>query len=287
MKNYVDEKQFKADIRKYAQQNHISGNEIGRLWQEVMLDDLLKRISLSKYKDNFILKGGLLLSAVVGINNRSTEDIDGEIKGFDLTESEIEKVFTVICNTKPDNDPLEIALTKIEKIHESEEYKGFRLHFNASFKTIRYPLKVDISITPREIHYNYMPHLENEEIEIWAYNMETVTAEKLETVITRGIANTRMKDFYDLYILQNKNVKIDIPTLQAAFINTANYRNSIFYKDGKIDMDYCLQQIDKIQNNQRMQRLWQNYVRKHPFVNDLTFNQTILAARDWIKKIDN
>jgi hypothetical protein len=114
VKNYVDEKQFKADIRKYAQQNHISGNEIGRLWQEVMLDDLLKRISLSKYKDNFILKGGLLLSAVVGINNRSTEDIDGEIKGFDLTESEIEKVFTVICNTKPDNDPLEIALTKIE-----------------------------------------------------------------------------------------------------------------------------------------------------------------------------
>ena len=96
MKNYVDEKQFKADIRKYAQQNHISGNEIGRLWQEVMLDDLLKRISLSKYKDNFILKGGLLLSAVVGINNRSTEDIDGEIKGIDQPESEIEKVKTGI-----------------------------------------------------------------------------------------------------------------------------------------------------------------------------------------------
>ncbi|ADX70266.1 nucleotidyl transferase AbiEii/AbiGii toxin family protein [Lactobacillus helveticus] len=246
MKNYVDEKQFKADIRKYAQRNHISGNEIGRLWQEVMLDDLLKRISISKYKDNFILKGGLLLSAVVGINNRSTEDIDGEIKGFDLTEDEIEKVFTVICNTKPDNDPLEIILTKIEKIHENEEYKGFRLHFNASFKTIKYPLKVDIStgdvITPREIHYNYMPHLEDEKIEIWAYNMETVTAD---------------------------------------------YRNSIFYKEGKIDKDYCLQQIDKIQNNQRMQRLWQNYVRKHPFVNGITFDQTILATRGWIEKIDN
>lgn len=291
MKNYVDEKQFKADIRKYARKNHISGNEIGRLWQEVMLDDLLKRISISKYKDNFILKGGLLLSAVVGINNRSTEDIDGEIKGFDLTEDEIEKVFTVICNTKPDNDPLEIVLTKIEKIHENEEYKGFRLHFNASFKTIKYPLKVDIStgdvITPREIHYNYMPHLEDEKIEIWAYNMETVTAEKLETVITRGVANTRMKDFYDLYILQNRNVNIDIKTLQAAFINTAAYRNSIFYKEGKIDKDYCLQQIDKIQNDQRMQRLWQNYVRKHPFVNGITFDQTISATRDWIEKIDN
>ncbi|NRN76830.1 hypothetical protein IMAU50019_01086 [Lactobacillus helveticus] len=163
-----------------------------------------------------------------------------------MTEDEIEKVFTVICNTKPDNDPLEIILTKIEKIHENEEYKGFRLHFNASFKTIKYPLKVDIStgdvITPREIHYNYMPHLEDEKIEIWAYNMETVTAD---------------------------------------------YRNSIFYKEGKIDKDYCLQQIDKIQNNQRMQRLWQNYVRKHPFVNGITFDQTILATRGWIEKIDN
>lgn len=87
MKNYTDEKQFKADIRKYAENHRISGNEIGRLWQEVMLDDLLKRISLSEYKNNFILKGGLLLSAVVGINNRSTEDIDGEIKGLDLTEN--------------------------------------------------------------------------------------------------------------------------------------------------------------------------------------------------------
>lgn len=87
MKNYTDEKQFKADIRKYAENHHISGNEIGRLWQEVMLDDLLKRISLSEYKNNFILKGGLLLSAVVAINNRLTEDIDGEIKGLDLTEN--------------------------------------------------------------------------------------------------------------------------------------------------------------------------------------------------------
>lgn len=115
MKNYTDEKQFKADIRKYAENHHISGNEIGRLWQEVMLDDLLKRISLSEYKNNFILKGGLLLSAVVAINNRLTEDIDGEIKGLDLTENEIEKVFTSICNIKPDNGPLEITLSEIEK----------------------------------------------------------------------------------------------------------------------------------------------------------------------------
>lgn len=289
MKNYTDEKQFKADIRKYAENHHISGNEIGRLWQEVMLDDLLKRISLSEYKNNFILKGGLLLSAVVGINNRSTEDIDGEIKGLDLTENEIEKVFTSICNIKPDNDPLEITLSEIEKIHENEEYKGYRLHFNASFKSIKYPLKVDIStgdvIMPREIRYDYTSHLENEKIEIWAYTMETVVAEKLETVITRGIANTRMKDFYDLYILQDKNIEINIATLKLAFTNTAKYRNVSFYKKGKLDKKYCLQQIHKIEKSQRMQGLWQRYEKKHPFAENITFDQTVSAAKSWINRL--
>lgn len=140
------------------------------------------------------------------------------------------------------------------------------MHFNASFKSIKYPLKVDIStgdvITPREIRYNYTSHLENEKIEIWAYTMETVVAEKLETVITRGIANTRMKDFYDLYILQDKNIEINIATLKLAFTNTAKYRNVIFYKKGKLDKKYCLQQIHKIGKNQRMQGLWQRYEKK-------------------------
>lgn len=226
---------------------------------------------------------------MVGINNRSTEDIDGEIKGFDLTENQIEKVFTAICNIKPDNDPLEITLNRIEKIHENEKYKGYRLHFNASFKTIKYPLKVDIStgdvITPREIRYNYTPHLENEKIKIWAYTMETVIAEKLETVLTRGIVNTRMKDFYDLYVLQDKDVDINLSTLRLAFNNTAKYRKSIFFREDKVDQDYCLQQINKIQNNQRMRRLWQIYAQKHPFAKHITFDQNISAVKIWINKI--
>lgn len=163
------------------------------------------------------------------------------------------------------------------------------MHFNASFKSIKYPLKVDIStgdvITPREIRYNYTSHLENEKIEIWAYTMETVVAEKLETVITRGIANTRMKDFYDLYILQDKNIEINIATLKLAFTNTAKYRNVIFYKKGKLDKEYCLQQIHKIEKSQRMQGLWQRYEKKHPFAESITFDQTVSAAKSWINRL--
>ncbi|MCT7790997.1 MAG: nucleotidyl transferase AbiEii/AbiGii toxin family protein [Lactobacillus crispatus] len=114
MKNYVDEKQFKADVRRYAREHNIKGNEIGRLWQEIMLDDLLERISVSKYRDNFILKGGFLLSAIVGIDKRSTEDIDAEIKGLDLTEKQIAKVFEEICQIKLAGDLLSISLSEIE-----------------------------------------------------------------------------------------------------------------------------------------------------------------------------
>lgn len=114
MKNYVDEKQFKADVRRYAREHNIKGNEIGRLWQEIMLDDLLERNSVSKYRDNFILKGGFLLSAIVGIDKRSTEDIDAEIKGLDLTEKQIAKAFEEICQIKLAGDLLSISLSEIE-----------------------------------------------------------------------------------------------------------------------------------------------------------------------------
>ena len=140
-------------------------------------------------------------------------------------------------------------------------------------------------ITPREIRYNYTSHLENEKIEIWAYTMETVVAEKLETVITRGIANTRMKDFYDLYILQDKNIEINIATLKLAFTNTAKYRNVIFYKKGKLDKKYCLQQIHKIEKDQRMQGLWQRYEKKHPFAENITFDRIVSAAKNWINRL--
>ena len=288
MKNYVDEKQFKADVRRYAREHNIKGNEIGRLWQEIMLDDLLERISVSKYRDNFILKGGFLLSAIVGIDKRSTEDIYAEIKGLDLTEKQIAKVFEEICQIKLAGDLLSISLSEIEQIHEHEEYKDYRLHFNASFRKIRYPLKVDVStgdvITPREIEYSYKLHIEDRHINIWAYTMETIVAEKLETVITRGIANTRMKDLYDLFILQRE--RINLATLKSAFANITNYRESIFWTGQDMDYKYCLRQVDIIAENSNMQNLWNRYVIKHPFAKGITFTQVIQAVQTWLTKLE-
>lgn len=287
MKNYVDAKQFKADVHKYAQIHGIKGNEIGRLWQEIMLDDLLERISLSKYKNNFILKGGFLLSAIVGINKRSTEDIDTEITGLNLTLKQITVIFQEICDLLPLNDPLKIELTNVEKIHENEIYKGYRLHFLASFNTIRYPLKVDVStgdtITPRAIKYKYKLHLENKEINIWAYTLETIVAEKLETIISRGIANTRMKDFYDLYVLQKE--KFDIKVLQQAFYNTSKYRETVYYQNNAINFKYCLSRITLISQDQNMQKMWNRYVNHHPFAKGITFNQVTIATTEWLTKI--
>lgn len=286
MKNYVNAQQFKANVRQYAKENGISGNEIGRLWQEIMLDDLLERISLSSYRDNFVLKGGFLLSAIVGINKRSTEDIDAEIKGFDLTEAQISRIFNDIC--KINDGPLKITLKQVEQIHEAEDYKGYRLHFDASFQNIKYPLKVDIStgdkITPKEIKFEYKLHLENRKIKIWAYNIETIVAEKLETVITRSVANTRMKDFYDLYIL--KNEKVDSKILNEAFINTSKYRDTVYLNDDKIDYVFCNEQISLIEENTNMQRLWSIYAKKHPFSQGISFEQVVLACREWLKKLE-
>ncbi|WP_236629373.1 MULTISPECIES: nucleotidyl transferase AbiEii/AbiGii toxin family protein [Lactobacillus] len=207
MREFKDARQFKAIVKNCAKANNIEANQIGTLWKEIVLDDLLERTSLSKYKYNFILKGGFLLASIVGINTRSTEDIDTEIKGFDLNQEEIIKIFTEICSIKPNpNDPLDITLVSCNKIHENGTYVGFRLHFNATaFQNLRFNIKVDVStgdrITPREIKFKHHLILENRDIDILAYNLETIISEKLETVLTRSIANTRLKDFFDLYIL--------------------------------------------------------------------------------------
>lgn len=214
MRKFVNQKQFKDTVKNYAAANGITGNQVGVLWKEIVLDDLLERISISKYQHNFILKGGFLLASIVGINSRSTEDIDTEIKGFDLTQEEITKVFNEICSLKPeDGDPFRMKLVGCTRIHENDSYKGYRLHLNAvAFDNLRFNIKVDVStgdqITPREIKFKHKLILEDREIDIWAYNLETVIAEKLESIITRNIFGTRLKDYFDLYILQSQKEEL-------------------------------------------------------------------------------
>lgn len=291
MKEFKDAKQFKAVVQNYAKVHNIRNNQIGVLWKEIVLDDLLERISLSKYRRNFILKGGFLLSSIVGISTRSTEDIDTEIKGFDLTKKQIIEIFKEICAIMPNpKDPLAIQLTDCHKIHENGTYIGYRLHFNAvAFQRLRFNIKVDVStgdkITPREIKFKHHLILENRDIDILAYNIETIIAEKLETVLTRSIANTRLKDFFDLYILFKQNEPVDFSVLTAAFNNTCGYRKVAYFDNGKIDFDYCNVTIKLIENNSKMNKLWDSYTKSYSFAKDITFDETIFAVQYWLNQI--
>lgn len=201
--NFTKQKQFLAEIRKMAKTRKISAQV---MLQEVILDDLLERIANSKYKNNFILKGGFL----IGTDLRSTRDLDTSVIGLTVSKDTMQRIFEEICAIKLPEDNIILKILKIDDIRENDEYNGYRLHIKAYVYSSRVDIKVDIStgdvITERAIKYEHQLLLENRKIQIMAYNTETIIAEKLEIVISRATFNTRLKDFYDLYIYLIKNI---------------------------------------------------------------------------------
>ena len=191
--------QLKAFIKNKAAEKHISAQLV---MQNYMLERLLERISLSPYKNNFILKGGFLISAIVGLDTRATMDLDTTIKGFTLTHEAIRKIFTAICTVQIADD-VQFAVVGISDIRETDDYPGIRVGLKANYPPISVPLTVDVTtgdmITPREVEYTFSLLFDDRTISILAYNLETVLAEKLETVLSRNIANTRPRDYYDVH----------------------------------------------------------------------------------------
>lgn len=169
-----------------------------------MMERFLERISLSEYRDKFILKGGMLVAAMVGLDARSTMDLDATVKGANVNVDNVENLISAIVSI-PIDDGVKFQLKSISEIMDEAEYPGIRVNMAITFDGVVTPLKIDIStggaITPREDRYSFKLMLEDRSIDIWAYNLETVLAEKLETIITRTTTNTRMRDFYDIYIL--------------------------------------------------------------------------------------
>ena len=174
------------------------------LMRNYMMERFLERISLSEYRDKFILKGGMLVAAMVGLDARSTIDIDATVKGAMVDIEEIENMIATIISV-PVDDGMEFRVKRISEIMDEAEYPGIRVSMETRFDSVITPLKIDIStgdaITPREVRYSFKLMLKDRSIEIWAYNLETVLAEKLETVVSRATTNTHMRDFYDLHIL--------------------------------------------------------------------------------------
>ena len=199
------------------------------LMRNYMMERFLERISLSEYKNQFILKGGMLVAAMVGLDARAT--MDATIKGTNVSVEDVEMITSQIISI-PLNDGVSFRIKRISEIMEKADYPGVRVSMETKFDGVITPLKIDIStgdvITPREIKYKFNLMLEDRTIEVWAYNLETVLAEKLETVVSRNVTNTRMRDFYDIYILQKLyGEQLQKQVLWTALVATAKKRGTL------------------------------------------------------------
>lgn len=243
--------------------------------QNFMFETLLKRIVKSQYKDKFIIKGGLLLSSIFGVNLRSTMDLDTTIKGFSLDIDTITKVINEIIAIDI-GDNIILKIENIKPIREEETYGGFNVNLKADFDGLRTNLIIDITtgdiITYKEVEYSYKTLFDEEIINIMTYNLETMIAEKFETIISRNINNSRMKDYYDIYMFEKlKKSEIDKQTLKKAITNTAKNRLTL---DIVKDTD---QYINLISQDDNLKKLWENYQNNYSYAKTVSFGDTIKA----------
>ena len=247
------------------------------LMRNYMMERFLERISLSEYRDKFILKGGMLVAAMVGLDARSTMDLDATVKGANVNVEDIENLISAIVSV-PIDDGVKFQLKSISEIMDEAEYPGIRVSMTTTFDGVVTPLKIDIStgdaITPREIRYSFKLMLEDRSIDIWAYNLETVLAEKLETIITRTTTNTRMRDFYDLHILSQLHGQSIVPAdLRAALIATAKKRGTEKY------LADAPAAFDEVEADPNMEKLWQAYQKKFSYAADLSWHTVVESIR--------
>ena len=258
--------------RNLAKSCSITTNEV---LQNFMFERILERLSVSKYKNNFILKGGLLLSSIMGIDNRTTMDMDTCIKGIDLTDEQLYEILNEILSVDvKDNVIFEIKNAK--PIREEDTYGGLRYNIIAIFDNIKVDLSIDIAtgdlITPHEIEYDYKMMFEDRKLKIMAYNIESIIAEKFQTVIARGILNSRMKDYYDLYYLVTYK-DYSKEKLKNAIIRTFNKRETEIKKIDKILLE--------IKNSEFVKDMWTSYSQQYTYSRNIDFEDVF----DVIQKI--
>ena len=249
------------------------------LMRNYMMERFLERISLSEYKNQFILKGGMLVAAMVGLDARATMDLDATIKGTNVSVEDVEMIISQIISI-PLDDGVSFRVKRISEIMEEADYPGVRVSLETKFDGVITPLKIDIStgdvITPREIKYKFNLMLEDRTIEVWAYNLETVLAEKLETVISRNVTNTRMRDFYDIYILQKLyGEQLSKDVLWDAIVATAKKRETL----EQIETEDIDEVFDEIQSSSVMENLWKAYQRNYSYSADIPWHTIMKSIR--------
>ncbi|MEG2918279.1 MAG: nucleotidyl transferase AbiEii/AbiGii toxin family protein [Clostridium sp.] len=273
--------QLKAFIKNKAIEKKISAQLV---MQNYMLERLLERISLSQYQHNFILKGGFLISAIIGLDSRATMDLDTTIKGLNVTHEDIRKIFIDICSVKIEDD-IQFEIVSIIDIREGDDYPGIRVVLKANYIPLSVPLTVDVTtgdkITPREIEYTFKLLFDERTIKIMAYNLESILAEKIETILSRGIASTRPRDYYDIFALSNlREPQYDIATLKDALIATATKRGSI-----KSVLNYRAI-INEITNSSKQQKFWKKYQSDFDYAKDISFDELINVIRNILNTLN-
>lgn len=272
--------QLKDLIKNLARKNSADSQILLRSY---ITERFLERLSDSNYKNNFIIKGGMLISAMVGIKNRSTMDLDASIKGFSLNTDELKSVVESICSINL-NDGVTFEIKSLAEIMDEADYPGIRISMNGFYDGIRTPVKLDIStgdvITPNEIVFSYQLMFENRKINLWSYNIETVLAEKLESMIARTITNTRMRDFYDVYLLTKiYSEVIDYKILNLALKATSTKRNTITL------MGNAEKVFDELLTDSGIINLWQRYQSNYNYANGISWNTVVDSAKNLYLKI--
>ena len=265
--------QLKAIIKNIAKNKNISA---ALVLQNYMLERFLERVSLSRYHDNYIIKGGFLIASMVGLDSRATMDMDATIKGYPVNEEAIRKMVEDIIAV-PVEDAIHFCLKSVREIREGDEYTGYRVALTADYEKMAVPLKLDITtgdkITPREIEYSYKLMMEDRSIRVLAYNLSTILAEKLETVVSRGNQNTRPRDYYDIYILSKLQAEnIDVDSLKAALSATTAERGS-----SELMMQYA-EIMRTVKSSDVMKRQWDNYRKDFDYAAGIEFEETCDAV---------
>ena len=273
--------QIKGRIKSVAKQNNADARTLLRIY---MMERFLERLAQSEYRDNFIIKGGILVTAMIGVAHRSTMDIDTSMKNLNLSAEDALRVVNQVKDIDLD-DGVSFEVKDVSNIMDEMEYPGIRVTMNANVGRLITPLKIDIStgdvITPRAIEFNYDLLLEDRSISLWSYNLETILAEKLQTVLARGILNTRMRDFYDIrMLLDTYEDKVNKAVLKDAFAATCKKRGTDHLQEQAEEI------IKIIEANEQLQVLWRAYQKKYSYAADNDYASVIRGVRklmDWIR----
>lgn len=270
---------FKAKIKNISKDKGIPAQQVQ---QHYLIEQVLKLISTSSYRDSFIVKGGYLIGQMIGLDKRTTMDLDVTLKGTEMSRENLVHIFEEILCSKTDG--FSFSVDKLEPIRQDDEYGGFSLKLNATFDTLKEVVFFDITtgdkITPREITYSMTSIFTNESIQIWTYNLETVLAEKLETIISRGLASTRPRDRYDLFTLYKlRKEEINLEVLKNALLNTAEKRKSkeIIYN--------WKEQVREIEISDYQKELWIRYQRQFKYAKDISFDNSVQVIREIMQQI--